>query len=349
MDGFFKKWSDLDLAGGTRRGYNEINQKGGGEAVSGFWEMMGTAAMFILLMVPGWILGKRGAISESGIDAMGMILTNLAMPSLVLCKLLETEPSALSSTDLLASVAMPVITVFGGLGLGTLFFGGRCGGAYRTERFCASFSNCGFLGIPMAAALFPNAPQVAVCVSLFNVVSTFFLLTVGGSVLSGACRRADLKRLLLSPVTVCLTLGLLLLWIDLEPLNSTVATYTSYFSMLTAPLSMLILGYELSGLSRKELLSCRTLWRTSLIKLILTPLLSLGALALLGLLPGMTVGEPLAIAMLLATGVSTAASAPAMAASNGADRPRAAILTLGTTLLCAVTLPLLRLLFEWIF
>ena len=44
--------------------------------------------------------------------------------------------------------------------------------------------------------------------------------------------------------------------------------------------------------------------------------------------------------MLVATAVSTATSAPAMAKKYGADSEHAACLTLGNTLLCVLTLPL---------
>ena len=57
----------------------------------------------------------------------------------------------------------------------------------------------------------------------------------------------------------------------------------------------------------------------------------------------------LASAMLLSAGISTAASAPALAQKNGADVPYTAVFTLGSTLLCMITLPLLWLLFEFLF
>lgn len=314
-----------------------------------FLEMTGNVALFMLLMLPGWILGKMRRISESEIDALGTLLTCVAMPALVLCKLLEADFSSLHPTAVLISMLLPVLVVLLTDGVTVLLLGKKRAREMGVRRFCAVFSNCGFLGIPLASALFPNAPEIAVYVSLFNVVNTFLLLTVGNSILSPGAQRPNWKRLLCTPVVLCILLGAVLLWIGHAPLCGVVATYTSYFAMLTAPLSMLVLGYELSKVKVGQMLRSRALYSVSLIKLVWMPLLALGVLLLLNFLPAVTVEKRLATAMLLATGVSTAASAPAMAGANGADRSHATTLTLGTTLLCLVTLPLLNLLFELLF
>lgn len=303
--------------------------------------------LFVLLMIPGWFLGKRGLLSESSSHAMGMLLTNLAMPALVLGKLLECDLKSIDIGALLICALFPFLSSTIGYLLAYWFFPKRKDiPSASSARFCSVFSNCGFLGIPLAVALFPDNPEVAVYVSVFNVVSTFLLLTLGMSLLSGEVRAWAWKKLLFTPVTVCLLLGSILLIIDCVPLNTYFASYTSYFAMLTVPLSMLILGYELSKLTLRSIFACTPLYPTTLIKLILLPLISLGCLLVMQEVFGLQIGKGLYIAIFLATGVSCAASAPAMAAQQNADASVAAKLTVGTTILCALTLPLIWMVFQ---
>jgi len=99
----------------------------------------------------------------------------------------------------------------------------------------------------------------------------------------------------------------------------------------------------------REMVTTRELYSTSLVKLVISPVLALAALLLIELLPGVSLDSSLVVAMLIASGVSSAASAPALAETYGKKPQLAAILTLGTTLLCVVTLPLLSLLSEFLF
>ena len=87
----------------------------------------------------------------------------------------------------------------------------------------------------------------------------------------------------------------------------------------------------------------------SLIKLVLSPMIAIAILAMLKYVFCLDIGEEISLAMLIATAVSTAASAPSMAKKYGADSEYAATLTLGNTLLCVITSPFLYMLCVIIF
>ena len=304
--------------------------------------------IFMLLMIPGWILSKKGRISESAVAVFGDLLGNIAMPALVICKLIELEASDVRIEYLLICLAMPIVVI----PLGCLFMRLFCikdPSLSASAKFCAVFSNCGFLGIPMAVAIFPNSPEVAVYVSLFNLSSTYMLLTVGISILSRSSNKAGLKSLLLTPVTVCILLGGLIHLFGIAEYALPISSYASYFASLTTPLSMIVLGYELSKLSFSDIFGCPLMYPTAAVKLLFPPLVSLVILLVIDLIPYIKISGELASAMLLSTGISTAASAPALAQKNGADVAHTAVFTLGSTLLCILTLPMLWLLFEFLF
>ena len=91
--------------------------------------------------------------------------------------------------------------------------------------------------------------------------------------------------------------------------------------------------------------------RVALIRLIVSPLIALGMLTIVkyALRPDAPNMTSLAAALFIAAGVSTAASAPALSERYGSGGDCAAVCTVGTTLACAVTLPLISLLMNLFF
>ncbi len=305
--------------------------------------------LFTALLAPGYILGKLGRLEEHAMKSMSNLLTDVALPFLVLSNLLKTDFSSIGVTELLVCILFPLFTSFAPIPITALLFRGKEEATARVCRFCAIFPNCSFLGIPLAAALFPDDPRPVLFLSLFNVFSTLIYLTLGVSILSGDRRHADLRRAFLKPITVAVVLGVLLSVTGLGARLPFIATFTAYPAALTTPLAMTVLGFSLSRIKLREMVTTRELYSTSLVKLVISPLLALAALFLIELLPGVSLDSSLVVAMLIASGVSSAASAPALAETYGEKPQLAAILTLGTTLLCVVTLPLLSLLSEFLF
>lgn len=313
-----------------------------------FFSLLFCVCMFALLMIPGWILGKCGRFMESAKKTLANLLTDVAMPALVLCKLLEVRRNLISIPALLLCLLFPAVLIpLLCLITRLIWKKGTAGSA--EARFCSIFPNCGFLGIPIATALYPDAPEVAVYVSVFNVLSTVLLLTLGTTILSPDQNKRSPKNLFISPVTVCALLGFLILALDLGSYCGVLTTYTSYFAAMTVPLSMLVLGYELCKLPLRKMISTLTLYGVSALKLIVSPIITLLILLLIRCTGFMDISEHLAMALMLASGVSTAASAPAMASAYGRDSSKAAIFTLGTTLIGIVILPFLGMLYQWIF
>ena len=88
---------------------------------------------------------------------------------------------------------------------------------------------------------------------------------------------------------------------------------------------------------------------SSMVKLLISPLVTLAILSFMKFILKLSIDDCISSAMLIATAVSTAASAPSMAQKYGADSEQAATITLANTLLCIVTLPVLYMLFAIIF
>ena len=298
--------------------------------------------LFTILMIPGFLLGKLRGRSSDGMQTVSYILTDIALPFLVFSGFLSMDLRLLSLTELICCILLPIGLALALYALSLLFFKRKksdVSSRWAENCFCSIFPNCGFLGIPLAQAMFPSNPKVAVLVALFNSFSTLMLLTLGVRILSKGSALCRPKDLLLRPIHFAIVAGIVGSLTHLSSHLPMVATYAGLLAQLTTPLAMIVLGYELSRLKIKRMVTTFALYPVSLLKLIVSPLLVMSVLLILKHLVGLPVEGELFSALLLATAVSTAATAPTMAKQHGADSEHTAILTLGGTVLCMLTLP----------
>lgn len=305
--------------------------------------LISSVLLFVALMLPGFLMGRLGRMEQGAVATLGNLIGDLAMPALVFIKLAETDLShlALSSVAICLAVPAAVILLLYPLAR-RLFPPKKESEEHRCCVFCSVFSNCGFLGIPLSAALFPQDPQVTLFVSLANVVNSFFFLTLGTSLLSGKKSVSKIKAVksaLLRPVTLAVLLGLLCSALRLGERFPSLLSYFDTLSRITTPLSMTVLGFELSKMGLFVFFKDRRIHGVALVRLIVSPLLCLGLLTLVRTV--LPVPYALSAALLIATGVSTAASTSAMARAHGIQGSVAAAATLYNTLLCVLSLPLL--------
>jgi len=306
-------------------------------------------ALFAALVIPGFVLGKLGRIHDGAQTTISNLLTDVAMPFLVLVKLLQTDFSALRVTNIIVCIVLPVVLVLAMYGLSLLVFPAKGERSrYAASRFCSIFSNCGFLGIPLAEALFPDDPSIVVYVALFNVFHTFMLLTLGIVILSGDRKNMNFRKTFVSPASFAIVLGVVLSLLNVPAHFPYVISYAAPLSQLTTPLSMVSLGFMLSKLKVGKMVKDKDLYVASALKLLVMPMLTLGVLLLLRLC-GLSISLELSTGLFVATAVSTAASAPAMASGYGLDGEHAAALTLGSTILCVLTFPLVYMVFGLFF
>ncbi|MBQ7337375.1 MAG: AEC family transporter [Clostridia bacterium] len=310
-----------------------------------FLPMLGIVLLFAALLIPGYILGKARAITDASAISFSNILMYIAMPFLVFSKLLEIDLSTVGLTEILISVFLPIVLELILLVVCRLVFNKKEARG-RAATFCSIFPNCGFLGIPLAATMWPDKPEIVLYISIFNVISTFLLLTLGVYVLSGDKKAISLKKALISPIFFAIVLGIIASFLNLNGHWSYVGTYAVTLAQLTTPLAMISLGYELSKLDLLKMWINGCVYLTAFIKLIISPLVAISILVLIKYVFGMEIDFSIVSSMLVATAVSTAASAPSMAKKYDADAEYTATLTLANTLLCIVTLPLAYMLLE---
>ena len=313
-----------------------------------FGAMFSIVLLFVALLLPGFILGKAKRLEEGAMVSFSNILMYVAMPFLVFGKLTEIDFQTIAWGEVAFSAVLPIVLVFA-LAVCAKYMCKGEDGQRRAAIFCSTFPNCGFLGIPIALVMWPDQPQIVLYISIFNVISTFLLLTVGVYILSGNKKEIRFCKTLCSPIFFAIILGAVASLLRLPERVPFALTYVEILSQLTTPLAMLSLGYELSKMKFFTLWSNVNVYLVAVIKLVISPLIAFGLLCLVKFVCGWQIGTPLAFAMMTATAVSTAASAPVMAKKYGAASEDAAVMTVVGTLFNLLTLPLAYTLFYAVF
>ena len=74
-------------------------------------------------------------------------------------------------------------------------------------RFCSVFANNGFLGIPLAMAVFGADSGAFMVLILINIVTNVLLYTLGIYLVSGDKSAISLKKAFLNPVLIAFIIG----------------------------------------------------------------------------------------------------------------------------------------------
>lgn len=287
--------------------------------------------VMFLYMGAGYALYKGKKITDQGSRCLATLLLWLVLPT-VLIKSFCVSPIAEKVLHLALSSAVGAGTLGICILVARLLFGKA-----PVDRFAATFSNAGFIGIPLVqAALGSEAVFYIVgMIALLNILQW----TYGVSFLTGGRVRCTAKTVLLNPITISVLTGIILFFTGLGArLPGVVFSSLEGIAAMNAPLAMLILGTYLAQADIKSMLLTPRLYVVSAVRLIVIPLL---LVALLKWLP---------IPALIKTAVLIAASAPVgsnvavYAQLHNLDYVYASKTVVLSTMLSILTLPVIMLL-----
>lgn len=288
--------------------------------------------LFILIGV-GFVAFRMGYITRSGASGLSSLLVNVAIPCLILESMqVPLSEGLIYSMEMIVFIEIVVYVVsfiFAGI-VPLLLHGSR----FETGvlRFMLIFSNLGFMGYPVAYAMFGEASVFYV--TLVNLPFGFLVFTVGVFLLRpDLARQPDIKRIV-TPGLIASILGLVLLGTGLtipSPINESI----SLLGSITTPLAMIVIGTFLAPLPFFEMLSDTRIWIISSIRLLAIP-------AVVFLLISPFVHDPflLGIPVLLAA-MPVAANTVLLSEEYGVNAELASKGVFISTLLSLVTIPLI--------
>ncbi|MCF0141264.1 MAG: AEC family transporter, partial [Mogibacterium sp.] len=204
------------------------------------------------------------------------------------------------------------------------------------ELISLMYSNCGFIGIPMAQGIFGS--DGVLYMTAYVATANLLLWSHGVIVMSG---KADLKsviKVFRSPVIISIILGLIFFALQIE-LPAIVREPMEMIAAVNTPMAMMVAGVCIAQSDIKEAFCKIRLYWLSFVKLLLIPAVHI---AILWFLPIPTLCKTVIV---LASACPAGVTGNLFALRYGKDAIYASEIFAITTVLSALTVPLTMLFF----
>lgn len=293
--------------------------------------------MLVALCLPGFFLTKANVLKEEHIKGFAVFLLYVCSPSLSIYSFQQAECNReiLINIGILLLVTTFMQVLIMGIGFLINIKTYKIDGASRVATVAAAFGNVGFFGVPILQALLPDHPEAMVYSAVMSVMMNLIGWTLGMFMMSGDRKHVSVKNFLINPTTLCLLIALPLFFTNTS-FPKPVMNFVEFFSKMSTPTAMTVLGMRLAFVKFKDLMDYRQVVAIFL-KLIALPLITFG------IMYALPVDETLKISTYILSCMPPAAITLNFAElSNTSPKTAANIVVVGS-LLVAITLPVLLL------
>ncbi len=295
----------------------------------------GLAVQIALMILLGILLKKTGIITQDLQKGLSKLMLTAIMPISILQSSLE-DTAHPSATNLLLSVVL----VTGYYVLSILICRGAGKALFQEERLqklfvnLSVFANVGFIGLPVIQALYGS--EAAIYVVIYNLEYQVFLAFYAVRMISGK-KEFHLMEIFREPMNAASFIAVILFFIPVHVPAPLMDTLSQAGGMMV-PLSMIIIGCQLSEVNVKELIRNHLVWPVSCLRLLLFPLIMLVVCRVL------KIDLLLAEVMIVMTGLPSGSLNSILAEQYDCYPHDAAVTVVGSTVLMAVSLPVMMML-----
>jgi malate permease and related proteins len=225
-----------------------------------FWQI---ALMFVMMMM-GYAMFKIKRLSSVGSKEMGAILLYVVTP-IIIMRAYTVEYTSQRAFNMLIALGLALFSVMFSIVVSKIIYK-----EMRIENFSATYSNAGFMGIPLVQATLGT--EAVFYLSAYLAVMVLIQWTLGIVVITGDQTHTSFKRILTNPVILGILGGLAIFFLQL-PLPKFVLDVFNIISGMNSPLAMLILGAYLAQIQWISLVNSWKIVGVSFSRLIFIPLL----------------------------------------------------------------------------
>ena len=295
-----------------------------------FFDVFQEMLVILFGMAMGYLAHRLGYLGGETDQKLSKIILNITMPCLIVASV-ATGDELPGAAEILS--VLKVAAVFYGMELLLAAVVPRLlGGTDKQKgvwRYTLVFPNMAFIGYPVAVALFgPEALFYAVILVLpFNLLA----YSLGPLMLAG---RAKFRwQQLTSPCIIASVIALVVALGHIR-LPAIVGECAGFVGNLTTPLSLLVVGSLLAGLTVGKVFASPRLWALTAVRLLVLPALLWLLLGWMNVEPPMVAG----IAVILMA-MPTAVNGSMLSMEYGGDTECMAQITFLTTLVSIITIP----------
>ena len=305
-----------------------------------FFVMLKSVIIFVLLAVPGYIAVKTKLFKSEDSNVLSNLAIYVAVPFFIVSSTVSIDLTGEMAINLLLVALFYSVFMVLAIFLAKLFIKkDNEKGLSGLERFCVIFANNGFIGLPLAEAVFgPTSPILAYIV-VINVINVTMLMVLGSYMFSGDKSSISLKGIVKSPAVIAFVIAIIINLIGVKEVSSEVIYYSNYLKSLVTPISMTILGVKFADVKISALFTSKKLYYISLLKLVVVPVIVIAIMLVVNIF--VEIDKGIIFTMFIGFATSTASLTTSLADRYKVGEQEASIYVLGTTLFSVVTLPIL--------
>lgn len=292
-------------------------------------------SLFMVILI-GFYGGKKNIINDTFSNGLSKLLLEITTPLLIISSFGFTFTASIKASVIKSFIYGIIIFILTPLLIRPLLI--------KTDikrrnilQFSLVFSNCGFMGFPIAQSLFGN--EGVIYTSVFNMIFNIFLWTYGIMLFndtnkSDGIKIKELSKVLKNPGIISAEVGLIIMIFSIK-IPSMLLDTMKMVGGLTTPISMLIIGSLLSRTDLKKLFKYGSLYYGSFIKLFIIPIA-------LYLVSKLIKDNSLVIKTFILLQAMPAGAMTTLFAENfNKEKEYSALIVSSSTLLSVITIPLI--------
>ncbi len=285
--------------------------------------------IMFLMVALGAALYKLKIISDKGTKQLSDIVIKVVCPALIFMAY-QTDYRAELVPGLLMALLFSALSHIILIALSYVFIR-RGAKDIAVERFSFVYSNCAFMGIPLISALFGDEGVLyaTAYITFFNI----FVWTHGVIIMRGTGGVSALLGALRSPTIIAVFLGILCFLFRIR-VPYILSEALDYVAAMNTPLAMLIAGATVIKTDIFKMFLNKRIWYICLFRLVVAPVILIFIYSLF--LEGTVY-----VSLSVAAACPVAAMGTLFAVSYGKNAQYASEIFAATTLLSAVSLPLI--------
>jgi len=233
--------------------------------------------LFILIFL-GVFFSKKKVITEKGVKTLTDIVLYSVTPCVIVKSFIREYDEKTLKGILLSFLCAAIVHIIFIL-LVNLILHDKNDARKRVLRYGAIFGNCGFMSLPIQAAIIGDE-GVLYCAS-FIAIFNLFSWTYGIIEMSGDKNSMSVKKVFFNPGVISLCIGFLIFIFSI-PIPTVIYNPIDYMSALNTPIPMLIIGYHLSKSDLKVAIKDFRCFYGCVAKLVILPASAMAVLYLLG-------------------------------------------------------------------
>ena len=303
--------------------------------------------MFVVMMtlfaivIVGYGAGKLGYLGGDFDRQLSRLVINLTCPALILSSAMTGELPDRKYILPLLLISIVTYAILTGVAFLLPRYLTRQKADEGAVGFALMFGNVGFMGYPVVASIFGH--EAVFYAAVLNVVNTFVVFTVGTMLITGKSEVEGgrfQKKVLYSTPMLAAYLTMLIVILRIDNIPEWISQPLIMLGNITVPAALLIIGSSMSNLSVRSLLGNRTVYATTLFRLVLLPV----GIYYMSLLMGFS--QFVASLNMVVIAMPVATYGTILCLKYNKDTTFMAEVTFITTLLSVITIPILVLCFS---